>query len=492
MESQSLMDSSTKSKVVKGFKWSSAQSFITQALQFVISIIIARQLLPSDYGILGMLAIFIGISSTFLNSGFGSALIQKKEATQVDFSTAFYFNVGMGVFLYLLLFFFAPLIADFYDQPILVSVTRVYLVTLVINALNISQRARLSRRLDFKTGAVITIISLVISGIVGIWLAYSGYGVWALVWQGIASAASYSIILWIKERWLPSLVFSKESFNALFGFGCKILGSSLINSIYSNISTLIIGKAFNASDLGYFSRAQNFSVLPGNTLTNIVVGVNYPVLSRYQDDNTQLLANYKVLMRMPVFILFPILFGMATLAYPMIGVLIGSKWLESAPMIMILCVGCLWQPLTHINLNLLYVKGRTDLVLRLELIKKPIAFLMLFGAIPFGIYGMCVSIALYDFVAFCFNCYYTHKILNYGFWKQMKELLPILGYSTFMALVVLAVTFTLHSDIMKLVMGIPIGAISYYLISRLFHDQSLMTLRKMIVARISWSSYILK
>lgn len=486
------MDSNTKSKVVKGFKWSSAQSFITQALQFVISIIIARQLLPSDYGILGMLAIFIGISSTFLNSGFGSALIQKKEASQADFSTAFYFNVGMGIFLYLLLFFCAPLIADFYAQPILVPVTRVYLLTLIINALNISQRARLSRRLDFKTSAVITIISLVISGIVGIWLAYSGYGVWALVWQGIASSLSYSAILWIKEQWLPSLVFSKESFNALFGFGCKILGSSLINSIYSNISTLIIGKAFHATDLGYFSRAQNFSALPGNTLTNIVIGVNYPVLSRYQDDNEQLLANYRVLMRVPVFILFPILFGMAILAHPMIEVLIGSKWLESAPMIMILCAGCLWQPLTHINLNLLYVKGRTDLVLRLELIKKPIAFLMLFSAIPFGIFGMCVSIALYDFVAFCFNCYYTHKLLNYGFWKQMKELLPILGYSAFMACIVWVVTTPIPDNILKLVIGIPIGVISYYLIARIFRDPSLQSLRTMIVGRIPWFDKILK
>ncbi len=486
------MDSNTKSKVVKGFKWSSAQSFITQALQFVISIIIARQLLPSDYGILGMLAIFIGISSTFLNSGFGSALIQKKEATQADFSTAFYFNIGMGIILYLILYLCAPLIAEFYSQPILVPVTRVYLLTLVINALNISQRARLSRRLDFKTGAVITIISLVISGIVGIGLAYSGYGVWALVWQGIASSLSYSIILWIKEKWLPSLIFSKESFKSLFGFGSKILGSSLINSIYSNISTLIIGKAFNASDLGFFSRAQNFSVLPGNTLTNIVIGVNYPVLSRYQDDNVQLLANYKVLMRVPVFILFPVLFGMATLAYPMIDVLIGSKWLESAPMIMILCAGCLWQPLTHINLNLLYVKGRTDLVLRLELIKKPIAFLMLFSAIPLGIYGMCVSIALYDFVAFCFNCYYTHKILKYGFWKQMKELLPIIGYSAFMSLVVLIVTFFLPNDGLKLAIGIPVGIISYYLISRLFKDPTLVSLRNMIIAHVPSLGKILK
>lgn len=486
------MDSNTRSRVIKGFKWSSAQSFITQALQFFISIIIARRLLPSDYGILGMLAIFIGISSTFLNSGFGSALIQKKEATQEDFSTAFFFNVGMGILLYLLLFFCAPLIADFYSQPILVPVTRVYLLTLIINALNISQRARLSRRLDFKTSAVITIISLIISGLVGIVMAYNGYGVWALVWQGLTSSISYSIILWIKERWIPSLVFSKQSFNALFGFGCKILGSSLINSIYSNISTLIIGKTFQATDLGYFSRAQNFSTLPGNTLTNIVIGVNYPVLSRYQDNNAQLLANYKVLMLMPVFILFPVLFGMASLARPMIEVLIGNKWLESAPMIMILCAGCLWQPLTHINLNLLYVKGRTDLVLKLELIKKPIAFLMLLCAIPTGIYGMCVSIALYDFIAFSFNCYYTHKILDYGFWKQIKELMPILGYSAFMTCIVLIVTSPLSSNILKLMVGIPVGMVSYYLIARICNDQTLSSLRHLIIERIPVLGKVLK
>lgn len=484
------MNQATKQKVSSGFKWSSAKSLITQVLQFFISIVIARQLLPSDYGVLGMLAIFMGISQTFLDSGFGSALIQKKEVTQTDYTTAFYFNVGVAVCLYATLFLCAPLIADFYFQPILVPVTRVYMLTLILNALNIVQFARLSRELDFRTNAIISIIGLIVSGAVGIIMAYGGYGVWALVWQGMASAIVFTVLLWVKGHWFPSFTFSKASFRSLFGFGSKILGSSLINSIYNNISTLIIGKAFHAADLGYFTRAKNFASLPGSTITGIVLGVNYPVLSRYQDDNKQLLENYKVLMRLPIFILYPILFGMAALSYPMIEVFIGDKWLASVPMLIILCGGYLWSPLTSINLNLLYVKGRTDLVLQLELIKKPIAFLMLFCAIPFGMYGMCLSVALYEFVAFCFNCYYTGKILDYGLLKQIKEIIPIMGYSFIMTISVVIATVFIASPILKLIVGVFVGATVYYLAARVAHDPTLLSLVHRIVGRFPKLSFL--
>lgn len=470
------MDDSTKGKIVKGLKWTSAESFITQVLQFIISIVIARQLLPSDYGILGMLAIFMGISQTFLDSGFGSALIQKKEVTQDDYSTAFYFNIGVASLMYLILWLSAPLIAEFYNQPLLVPVTRVYTLTLLLGGLTIVHVARLSRNLDFKTKAVISVTALFVSGITGISMAYMGYGVWALVWQGIASVAVNALLLWIKFKWLPALRFSKQSFHALFGFGSKILCSSLINSVYSNISTLIIGKAFNARELGLFTRANEFAKRPGDMITQIALKVNYPVLSRFQGDNEQLLANYKVLLRAPIFILYPILFGMVCLSYPMIDVILGEKWLGCTPMLMILCFGFLWGPLTHINLNLLYVKGRTDLVLKLELIKKPIAFLMLFSAIPLGIYGMCVSVALYDLVAFSFNCYYTKKILNYGLLKQMKEISVILGYSVIMALAVLAATWFIPSSLIKLIVGIPLGAIVYFAVAKYNNDPTLNSL----------------
>ena len=486
------MDSSTKTKVISGLKWTSIESFITQLLGFIISIFLARRLNPSDYGILGMLSIFMAVSTTFTDSGFGSALIQKKRLTQKDCSTAFFFNTAVAIFFYLVLFFCAPFIAKFYNQPLLCDVTRIYTLTLIISGVNIVQNAQYSRDMNFRTKAKISIISLIFSGCVGLTMAYTGFGVWALVWQGLSSVIVRSALLWIWGSWIPSLEFSTSSFKALFGFGSKILGSSLINTIYNNLSTIIIGKAFQATDLGLYTRANSLATLPGGTILGIVMKVNYPVLARYQDDDEQLLSNYKILLRAPIFLLYPVLFGVAVLAYPLIYTLLGNKWVGCVPMLMILCSGYLWTPLTSINLNLLYVKGRTDLVLKLELIKKPIAFAMLFTAIPFGILGMCIAVALYEFVAFSFNCYYTGKILNYGWLQQLKEIVPILFYSIVMSLIVFVAVNWISVQPIKLAVGIVVGVISYFIIARLNHDSTLKSLLVRVADRFPQYSFFKK
>lgn len=466
-------------------KWSSIETLATQFIRFVISILIARQLMPEDYGIIGMLTIFIAISATFTDSGFGSALIQKKNVTDQDFSTAFYFNVGVGSLMYAIMFVSAPWIADFYKQPLLVPVTRVYLLTLLISSFSQVQSARLRKFLDFRSQAIISVSALVCSGVTGLSMSYLGFGVWALVWQGIVATAATCILLWLMSNWHPMLSFSVQSFKYLFGYGGKLLGSSLINTVYNNVSTIVIGKAYQATDLGYFTRAKSFSDLPTNIITNMVMKVNFPILAQLQDDNERLLGAYKVILRAPLFILFPILFGMSALAYPMISALLGEKWLGCAPLLIILCMGALWNPLTTINLNLLYVKGRTDLVLKLEMIKKPIAFAMLLCAIPLGIYGMCVSIALYNFVAFVFNCYYTKKLLNYGLWRQLKEILPILGYSVIMAVIVYLTSLVLPSPLLGLIFGIIIGFVSYLFMAMLFRDSSYLQFRNILVNKIA-------
>ncbi len=335
--------------------------------------------------------------------------------------------------------------------------------------------------LDFRSQAAISIISIICSGALGIWMAYSGYGVWALVWQGICLAAVRTVLSWIFCRWLPLLRFSMQSFRQLFSFGSKLLGSSLINSVYSNLSTIIIGKVFHSAELGFFTRANQFCVLPTTTITNIVLKVNFPILSQLQDDNARLVEAYKTLLRTPVWLLYPILFGIAALARPLILTLLGENWLGSAALIPILAFGCLWDPLTHINLNLLYVKGRSDLVLKLELIKKPIAFVMLLSAIPFGIIGMCISISLYSFIAFCFNCYYTGKMLGYGFVKQMKEILPILGYCVIMLAGVVPFNFLHIHPVGQLILGIAAGMIVYLSVSIANKDTSFLGVRKIII-----------
>lgn len=474
------MEQTTRNKAVSGMFWTGLERLGTQLIQFVIGILIARILLPSDYGLLGMLAIFMGIAQTFIDSGFANALIQKKDRNQKDFSTVFYFSIGVGFLIYILLFFSAPYIAKFYRQPILTNVARVYMLTLIINSLSISQTAKLTIDLNFRIQAIISIISIFISGFVGIVLAYGGYGVWALVWQGISSACVRTTMIWISSKWMPLISFSKESFRRLFSFGSKLLASSLINNIYGNISTLIIGKAFNSSNLGFFTRAQQFCQLPTQTITNIVVKVNYPILSQLQDDNDKLVTAYKSLLRTPVFILYPILFGLSVLSEPLIMVLLGEKWVTSAFLIPILCFGCLWDPLTHINLNLLYVKGKTDLVLKLELIKKPIAFIMLFCAIPLGLKGMCCAISLYSLVAFIFNCHYTGKILNFGFFKQVKSLLPIIMNGIVMSIGIIIVNILIENSLPKLIYGFLTGVVLYFGFAIATKDPSLKQVKNIL------------
>lgn len=454
--------------------WTGLERLGTQIIQFVIGILIARVLLPSDYGLIGMLAIFMGIAQTFIDSGFANALIQKKDRNQNDYTTVFYFSICTGALIYLILYVSAPWIARFYDQPILTSIARVYMLTLIINSFSISQTAKLTIDLNFRIQAIISIVSIILSGSIGVTLAYGGYGVWALVWQGISSALVRTVFVWVASKWLPLVSFSIKSFKRLFSFGSKLLASSLINNIYSNISTLIIGKAFHATELGYFTRAQQFGQLPTQTITNIVLKVNYPILSDLQDDNVRLIETYKVLLRTPVFILYPILFGLSVLAEPLVMVLLGDKWIGAATLMPLLCFGFLWDPLTNINLNLLYVKGKTNLVLKLELIKKPIAFFMLFCSIPLGLKGMCCAISLYSMIAFIFNCYYTDKILNFGFIKQIKSLLPILINCIIMSVFVVAVTMKLESPLIKLIVGIVAGIFSYTLIAYLTKDKSFL------------------
>ncbi|MBR1940234.1 MAG: lipopolysaccharide biosynthesis protein [Bacteroidaceae bacterium] len=475
---------SNANKAISGMAWTGLDKLASYAIQFVISIVIARLLMPSDFGIIGMLAIFIAIAQTFLDSGFANALIQKKGRTEVDYATVFYFNIVISVLLYGVFYVCAPLIAAFYNIPILTDVTRVVTLSLIINGFVIVQTAKLSIDLNFRLQALASIFSVIVSGIVGLWLAYIGWGVWALVYQNVSHALVRALILWIFARWRPLFVFSFDSFKQLFSFGSKLLASSLINTIYTNIYTLVIGKAFSPAEVGFFNQGNHFSKLPMQIVQDIVVKVNYPILSELQDDNNRLVLTYKKLLRTPMFILFPILVGLCAVASPLIEVLLGEKWLPCVPILQVLCIGYMFTPLTTINLNLLYVKGRSDLVLKLEFIKKPIAFLILFASIPFGLIWMCVGKALYEFIAFSFNCYYTKKLLSYGIGKQLKELLPIfINVGLMFVLVTLTMSF-FEIPLVKLVVGIVVGMLSFLLFAYFTKDESLGEAKDIFIKRV--------
>lgn len=454
-----------KSSAISGAFWTALEKISRQVVQFIIGIILARLLLPEEFGIVGMLAIFIAVAQTFSDSGLASALIQKKDCNDKDYSTVFYFNVIVGLFSYAIIFFAAPLIAKFYNMPVLKDVVRVVALSIVIVSFTTVQNTRLTKELRFKEQSFISMMSMLSTGIVGLVLAFKGFGVWALVFQALAGQFCSSISIWIVSKWMPKFVFSKESFKQLWGFGYKILISSLINTIYSNIYTLVIGKSFSPTEVGYFNRGKHFAFLPVQTIQDMTIKVNYPILAKVQDDDERLLRAYRKLMSVPLYVLYPILIGMATTAPWLIPLMIGDKWAPCIPILQILCLGSMFTPLTHLNLNLLYVRGRTDLVLKLELIKKPIAFLILFSTIPFGLIWMIVGKALYEFIAFSFNCYYTGKILGYGELKQLKVLLPIFVNCAIMSTVMTIAMYPFDSPGTKLCIGIPTGIISYTIFS---------------------------
>ena len=475
------MSKTLKDKAVSGIAWTSVERFSQQIIQFVIGIIIARILSPQDYGIIGMTAIFFAVANTFVDSGFGSALIQKKDRNDIDYSTCFYFNLAVGFVSYLILFFIAPVISNFYRIPLLCDVIRVLGLSLIVNSLTISQTARMTAEMKFKEMSVITIIIQIFTGIVGLYFAYTGWGVWALVFQQLGSSIAKLIIIEVYLKWIPQFVFSIPSFKHMFSYGSKILCSSLINVIYDNMYTLVIGRVFSAKDVGYYNRGNQFAILPTTTILNIFMKVAFPLMAEVQNDTGKLQIAYKKFLRVPIFILYPILFGLIVLAKPLILVLLGEKWLPAVPILQVLCIGSFFDPLTHINLNILYVKGRTDLVLKLELLKKPIAFIILFGMIPLGLWWLCLGRAIYGFIAYCFNCYYTGRFINFGFWKQMYYNVPVILKAGIMGALCYLSLHISENPFFQLFTGIAIGLISYIAIAIITKDETWMDVKAFLL-----------
>ncbi len=469
------MSGSTGSKAAKGMAWTFIDRMSVQLCNFIFGIILARILSPSDYGTVGMLGIFLAVSQSLLDSGFNRALIQKKNRTNTDYSTVFYFNLAISIVLYVILFFASPIIADFYRTPILTEVTRYYTLLIIINALSLVQTAKLTIELNFKLQTIASVISILASGVVGVILAYRGLGVWVLVIQGICAASIRTIVLWTFSHWRPLLVFSKDSFKALFSFGSKLLIGDFIHTIYVNMYTLVIGRAYNAADVGYYNRANGYGAMPYSIFSQVVNKVMFPILSEKQDDNEALLNTYSKLFKVPMFLYVPLMFGLAALAKPLICIMIGEKWLPCVPLLQVLCIGYVFSPMTAINLNLLYVKGRSDISLKLDLIKKPLGIAILLASLSFGLWWMCVGKALYDFTAFAMNCYYTKKLLNYGFMEQLKTVAPILLFSTIMLVSILLINSFITSYWFMLLTGVALGLCVYVVLSVVFKESALQT-----------------
>lgn len=462
------MPESLKKKTVKGVAWTSLDQVATLGFGFVIGVILARLLTPSDYGLLAMIAVFNAVALAFVNSSFGNALIRKPDMSENDSSTAFYFNIIVGVVMFGVIWLVAPLVSLFYDKPILTQLLRVEGLLLIISSFTIVQDAQLSRALNFKAKMIINVASQVIAGIVAIIAAYRGFGVWSLVVQHIVSGIIRMVLMWVLSSWRPRGRWDKASFGYLWGYGSKMLASALLDTVYGNIYPIVIGKFYSAADLGQYSRARSYASMPATGITNVLQQVTFPVLSRIQDDEERLEHDYRRILRFAVFIVFPVMMGMAALARPLVISMVTDKWIECVPYLQVLCFSLMWYPVHAINLNLLKVKGRSDLFLRLEIIKKTITTVVIIISVPFGIMGICIGAIFTSVFCLVVNTYYTGKFIHVGFFRQMMDMVPTLLASFAMGSVIYFAVIPFDNDIIKLAIGIPLGILVYLGIAKVF------------------------
>jgi len=453
---------SLKDKTVKGVFWSAFNRFSTQGIGFVFNIIIARMLLPEDYGVVAILYVFMEISNCFIDSGFASALIRKPDRTEDDFSTVFYYNLVVALLCYAVLWFAAPYIASFYDIPLLTSITRVVGLGLIIGSVQAIMGIKLTIALDFKTVARISVPVNILTGVLSLIMAYKGFGVWTLVYPNLIAGLFNIVLLWFHVRWLPKLVFSWKSFKAMFSYGSKLLASSIIDKIYANISTIVVGKFFSPASLGVYSRAISLSGFASSNITGILQGVAFPVLSSIQSDSERLQNAYSRFMRMSVFVVFPLILGLSAVADPFIRIILTDKWEGAIYLLQIICFSMIWYPVNAINLRLLQVKGRSDYFLKLEIIKKIQGVLILCLTVPLGLVAMCYGAVVSSLVGIVWNGYYTKRVIGCGYLTQIRDIMPVLLHSLVMCVLVHLVVYFMSTLWLKLVMGIIVGA-TYYI-----------------------------
>ncbi len=474
------MSDGASAKVVKGMAWNSADRVLSAVISFALGLVLARMLSPSDYGLVALLYIFFAIANSLADSGFGTALIRKKDRTDEDCSTAFLFNMAASLLLAGAFFLGAPLVAKFYGEPRLVWIMRVSAMTVVLNGLSVVQSARLTVKMDFRSLAVASVGSVILGCAAGIVFAYLGYGCWALVAMMTVSAVARMLAVWGFSRWLPKFAFSMASFRSLFGFGMKITLAGLVHSIYSNIHGVLIGRFFSVRDLGLYNRGAHFAQIPGETVGAVMVTVNYPLLADIQDENERLRVKYASLMRHSMFAVVPVVFGLAAVAEPMVECIIGRHWLACCKYLQIMALAAVWEPMTKLNLNLLYVKGRSDLVLKLEIAKKAVAFTLLFALLPFGIVLFCWGSVAYALFAFFINSLFTGRHLGLGFLKQLKMVAPILACGAAMVAATRLAMMAADGPWVRLALGVGAGMAVYLALAAARRDESLATLWRVV------------
>lgn len=478
-----MAENSAKNKSVKGTIWSFADNFMTIGCSFVIGVVLARLLSPSDYGTVGVLSIFLSLANVFVDCGFGTAIIRKKNRTQDDMSTAFYFNIAVGLFTYLILFLISPLVADFFRIPILKVLLRVLGLCVFFNSLSLVQVAQFTACLKIKTIATVNVCTQIPMGLVGIYFAYKGFGVWTLVIQQVGGSFLKTILLWRLSKWRPSTSFNLDSFKYLFNFGWKLLSANLLGTIFNEIYSFFIGRFIGTSQLGLYSKANNLASQPRQILVNVINRVVLPIMVETQGDTNKIRSVYSRLIQMTCFVVFPVYFLLLTIAKPLILLLWTAKWEGTIILFMICCAGFCWGPISNLNFSLLQLLNRTDLTLKLEFFKKPICLVMLLCGIPFGLMGVVVSASAYNIVAAIVNMYPTKRLLDYGYLLQFKDILSYLFVSICSFVVAYLCSHFVENNICSLAMGTIVYVIVYLLICACFRMTAFNEFKKIILKR---------
>ena len=446
---------------MRSIVWSAIERFSGQGIQFILSIIIARLVSPSDYGLIAMLTIFLSVAQSLIDSGFSNALIQKKDRTETDYATVFYFNLVVSMGIYGIFWLVSPYIASFYNEPILKDVARLVGLNFILSAFSIIQRTKLIINLDFKTQAKISIISITISGFIGIYCAWKGLGVWALVFQSLINNTINTILLWLFSHWKPIFVFSISSFKRLFSFGSRMLLTGLLATFYNNMYSLVIGKFFTAQDLGYYNRMHSLAVFPSSNITSIIARAVYPIQCNIQDNNQILKESFFKLLRLSSFVIFPAMLGLAALSKPIILVLLSDKWVSASGLLTILCFALMWNHIMYLNWQILGVKGRSDLSFKSEVYKKIISVTILICTIPLGIRIMCIGMVVYSMIDILIIICFLKQVFPISHSEEYRIIFPLFLLSFAMFCIVSFCTSLITNPYMQIVIGLGLGICSY-------------------------------
>ena len=456
-------NSNIKNKTIKNIIWRFAERCGAQGISFIVSIILARLLAPEDYGVIAIVTVFITILQVFVDSGLGSALIQKKDADDLDFSTVFYFNIFWCCILYIGIFIISPYIAAYFNTQSLTSVIRVLSLTIVISGVKNIQQAFVSKKMIFKKFFFSTLIGTICSAIVGLFLAYKGYGVWALVVQQVLNSTIDTCILWITVKWRPKLQFSFVRLKGLFSYGWKLLLSTLINTIYNEVRQLIIGKMYSPLDLAYYNRGKQF---PNFIVANINTSIDSVLLSamaEYQNDKERIKSMTRRSIMISSYIMWPLMFGLMAIGEPLIKLILTEKWIQCVPYMYIFCFICGMQPIHTSNLNAIKAIGCSGLYLKMEIIKKSIGIIIILISAQYGVFAIGIGSVIYTLIASIINAYPNRQLLDYSYFEQVRDILPSFLLAFIMGIIVYFVPLICLTDYLVIPTQIVVGIIIYLL-----------------------------